>query len=104
MLIFRGVPYKQKKSVMKTSSFNGLWTSREKIPWKSLATIFIGWFPNHRYFSRGLSSSIIIQKKPPFFLWWLITHKGCLFLSGLASFFGYAYENLRNSMVNSHFN
>ena len=29
---------------------------------------FIGWFPNHHYFSRGLSSS---KKEPPFFQWWL---------------------------------
>ena len=78
----------------------------KRFPGNPWLPFFIGWFPNHRYFSRGLSSSIIMQKKPPFFKWWLITHKGCLFPCGLANFFGYACEKyLRNSKLrNSHFN
>ena len=34
-------------------------------PWPPF---FIGWFPNHHYFSRSLSSS---KKEPPFLKWWL---------------------------------
>ena len=40
---------------------------KDHFPGSPVSPFFIGWFPNHHFFSRGF---IIFQKEPPFFKWW----------------------------------